>query len=70
MAAWQGLCGVDESGEAGFNRHMVVPPLPDLSTLSHSQKDALIVALWEQVVLLITPTARAAETVLAGFVAA
>jgi hypothetical protein len=31
---------------------MVVPPLPDLSTLSHSQKDALIVALWEQVVSL------------------
>ena len=52
MAAWQGLCGVDGSGEAGFNPHMVVPPLPDLSTLSHSQKDALIVALWEQVVSL------------------
>ncbi len=31
---------------------MVVPPLPDLSTLSHAQKDALIVALWEQVVSL------------------
>ena len=31
---------------------MVVPPLPDLTTLSHAQKDALIVALWEQVVSL------------------
>ncbi len=31
---------------------MVVPPLPDLTTLSHEQKDALIVALWEQVVSL------------------
>ncbi len=29
---------------------MVVPPLPDLTTLSHARKDALIVALWEQVV--------------------
>jgi len=28
---------------------MVVPPLPDLTTLSHAQKDALILALWEQV---------------------
>ncbi len=31
---------------------MVVPLLPDLTTLSHTQKDALIVALWEQVVSL------------------
>ena len=31
---------------------MVVPPLPDLSTLSHAQKDALIIALWKQVVAL------------------
>ena len=31
---------------------MVVPPLLDLTTLSHAQKDALIVALWEQVVSL------------------
>ena len=31
---------------------MVVPPLPDLTTLSHAQKDALIIALWEQVVAL------------------
>ena len=31
---------------------MVVPPLPDLTTLSHAQKDALIVGLWEQVVSL------------------
>jgi len=28
---------------------MAVPPLPDLTTLSHAQKDALILALWEQV---------------------
>ena len=28
---------------------MVVPPLSDLPTLSHAQKDALIVSLWEQV---------------------
>ncbi|WP_375462999.1 IS66 family transposase [uncultured Methylobacterium sp.] len=28
---------------------MVLPPLPDLTTLSHAEKDALIVALWEQV---------------------
>ncbi len=31
---------------------MVVPQLPDLTTLSHEQKDALIVALWEQVLSL------------------
>ena len=31
---------------------MVDPPLPDLTTLSHAQKDALIVSLWEQVVSL------------------
>ncbi len=31
---------------------MVVPPLPDFTTLSNAQKDALIVALWEQVVSL------------------
>ena len=36
---------------------MVVPPLPDLTTLSHAQKDALIVSLWEQVVLLTARTA-------------
>ncbi len=31
---------------------MVVPPLPDLTTLSHAQKDALIVVLWERAVSL------------------
>ena len=31
---------------------MVVPPLPDLSKLSHADKDALIIALWQQVVAL------------------
>ncbi len=31
---------------------MVVPPLPDLTTLTSAQKDALIVTLWEQVVSL------------------
>ena len=31
---------------------MVVPPLPDLTTLSHAQKDALTAVLWEQVVSL------------------
>ncbi len=36
---------------------MTPPPLPDLTTLSHEQKDALIIALWEQVVAL---TARVA----------
>ena len=29
---------------------MVVPPLPDLTTLTSVQKDALIITLWEQVV--------------------
>lgn len=28
---------------------MTLPPLPDLTKLSHAEKDALIVALWEQV---------------------
>ena len=31
---------------------MVVPPLPDLTTLSIAEKDALIVTLWQQVVAL------------------
>ena len=35
-----------------------MPPLPDLSRLSHSEKDALILALWQQVAAL---TARVAE---------
>ena len=34
---------------------MVVPPLPDLTTLSHAQKNALIVSLWEQVMSLTAP---------------
>jgi len=36
---------------------MVLPPLPDLTTLSHDQKDALIVALWEQVASLMARVA-------------
>jgi len=38
-----------------------LPPLPDLSQLSHDQKDALIVALWAQAEAVAALTARVAE---------
>lgn len=38
-----------------------LPPLPDLSQLSHDQKDALIVALWAQAQQVVALTARVAE---------
>ena len=38
-----------------------LPPLPDLSQLSHAQKDALIVALWAQAETVAALTARVAE---------
>lgn len=38
-----------------------LPPLPDLSRLSHAQKDALIVALWAQAEQVAVLTARVAE---------
>lgn len=42
---------------------MAVPPLPDMTTLTYAQKDALIVGLWQQVVSL---TARFAARGEAG----
>ena len=38
-----------------------LPPLPDLSQLSHAQKDALIVVLWAQAEQVAALTARVAE---------
>ena len=43
---------LDGMSGVGFNLAMVVPPLPDLTKLSSAEKDALIVALWQQVVAL------------------
>ena len=45
---------------------MVVPPLPDLTNLSHAEKDALIVALWWWQVVASTVRVKALEQKLNG----